>query len=206
MQESEPRRKIGLLHRLEQGLAGHPVLLVQSLIQPDWSTLPADYCLPALSGVENPAVKPIADVLRAIQNGTRYRFRLTANPTRRITRGVPANGGTPSARVELRTEEQWTDWMLRQSQKHGFRVERLRADPTLPNLVGLLAGRLQGRRNGDRVTVFAVRFDGVLEVVNVDEFREAIRSGVGPAKAYGCGLLSIGSTAQLEQTPGKLEG
>jgi hypothetical protein len=29
-------------------------------------------------------------------------------------------------------------------------------------------------------------------VADAEQFRVAIRSGIGPAKAYGCGLISIG--------------
>jgi CRISPR system Cascade subunit CasE len=190
VQVAEPRREVGLLHRLEQALSGNPVLLAQCRIEPDWSRLPPDYCLRAV-GEDNPAVKPVGHILDVVQAGSRFRFRLVANPTRRIARGVPGCG-TASARVELRTEEQWNEWMLRQAEKHGFRLERLSAAPGLQNLVGLPAGRQQGSRNGDRVTVFAVRFEGVLEVLNVEQVRDAIRFGIGPAKAYGCGLLSIG--------------
>jgi CRISPR system Cascade subunit CasE len=192
VQAAEPRREVGLLHRLEQSLAGNPVLLAQSVVKPDWSMLPTDYCPPGRSGSENPAVKPAGQVLDAIQIGSRFRFRLVANPTRRIAREVPASGGASSTRVKLRTEEQWRDWMHRQGETHGFRLAMLSAVPGLPNMIGRPAGRLQGKRGGSQVTAFAVRFDGVLDVIDVTQFRDAIRSGIGPAKSYGCGLLSIG--------------
>lgn len=34
-------------------------------------------------------------------------------------------------------------------------------------------------------------FDGVLGVTDAEAFRVALREGVGPAKAFGFGLLSI---------------
>jgi CRISPR system Cascade subunit CasE len=191
VQVSEPRREIGLLHRVEQDRTGNPVLLVQSLVEPDWSRLPADYCLGGTSGGENPGLKPIGHILDAVQSGSRFRFRLVANPTRRISRDA-SHGGASSARVELRTEEEWHGWMLRQADTHGFRLEDLSTAPGLRNLIGLNVGRLQGNRNGESVTVFAVQFDGVLEVADAEHFRSAIRSGIGPGKAYGCGLMSIG--------------
>ncbi len=193
VQVAEPRRAIGLLYRLEQAGTGNPVLLVQSLLKPDWSRLPADYCLSARPGARNAATKPVTHVLDNVQAGSQFRFRLVANPTRRIARDVPV-GGTraPSTRVELRSEKQWNAWLLRQGETHGFRLKKLTAVPGLLNLIGLPAGRLQGKRNRDRITVFAVRFEGVLEVADAERFCAALRSGIGPAKAYGCGLLSIG--------------
>jgi len=191
VQVSEPRREIGLLHRLEQDRTGNPVLLVQSLLEPDWSRLPSDYCLRGMGAGENPGLKPMGHILDAIQTDSRFRFRLVANPTRRVSRDA-THGGASSARVELRTEEQWHQWMLRQADTHGFRLEDLSTTPGLQNLIGLHAGRLQGKRNGKSVTLFTVRFEGVLQVADAEQFREAIRSGIGPGKAYGCGLISIG--------------
>jgi CRISPR system Cascade subunit CasE len=36
-----------------------------------------------------------------------------------------------------------------------------------------------------------VRFDGVLRVTDAARLVEAVRSGIGPAKAFGFGLLSL---------------
>lgn len=41
------------------------------------------------------------------------------------------------------------------------------------------------------MTVGGALFEGVLVVDNVDRFVRALESGIGPAKAYGFGLLSI---------------
>jgi len=37
----------------------------------------------------------------------------------------------------------------------------------------------------------SVRYDGLLEVLDEERFRESLLSGIGPAKAFGFGLLSI---------------
>ena len=39
--------------------------------------------------------------------------------------------------------------------------------------------------------LFGVRFDGVLQVTDVGALVEAVRGGIGPAKAFGFGLLSL---------------
>jgi CRISPR system Cascade subunit CasE len=189
VQVPEPRREIGLLHRLEQDRIGNPVLLVQSLLEPNWSNLPADYCSRGRAD-ENPGLKAMGHILDAVRTGSRFRFRLVANPTRRITRDN-VHGRASSARVELRTEQEWYGWMLRQADAHGFGLEDLSTAPGLQNLIGVNAGRLQGKRNGESVTLFAIQFDGVLEVANAELFRVAIRSGIGPGKSYGCGLITI---------------
>jgi CRISPR system Cascade subunit CasE len=42
------------------------------------------------------------------------------------------------------------------------------------------------------MTFAAVTFDGLLRIVDADRFRAALVQGIGSAKAYGFGLLSIG--------------
>lgn len=54
----------------------------------------------------------------------------------------------------------------------------------MPTLVGK-------RRQAAKITVEAVRFDGHLVVTDPVAFAEAVTAGIGRAKAYGCGLLSL---------------
>ena len=44
---------------------------------------------------------------------------------------------------------------------------------------------------GHRLTFASVLFEGVLEVTDAERFRQALEQGIGSAKAYGFGLLSI---------------
>ncbi|MEL7170368.1 MAG: type I-E CRISPR-associated protein Cas6/Cse3/CasE, partial [Bacteroidota bacterium] len=43
----------------------------------------------------------------------------------------------------------------------------------------------------ERLGHFGVRFDGVLRVDNSVKVLDALRQGIGPAKAFGFGLLSL---------------
>lgn len=45
--------------------------------------------------------------------------------------------------------------------------------------------------NGRDVTIASARYDGMLEVVDADLLRSALTQGIGRAKAYGCGLLTL---------------
>ncbi len=42
-----------------------------------------------------------------------------------------------------------------------------------------------------RVTIKAVTYDGRLEVTDPDSLRTLLTSGLGKAKAYGCGLMTL---------------
>jgi CRISPR-associated protein Cas6/Cse3/CasE subtype I-E len=42
-----------------------------------------------------------------------------------------------------------------------------------------------------KLTLNIVQFDGYLQVIDPDKLLTALRQGIGPAKAFGCGLLSL---------------
>lgn len=51
--------------------------------------------------------------------------------------------------------------------------------------------RKHGRRGEHRVTLFGVRFDGVGTVTDPEALGTSLRTGIGPAKGFGFGLLSL---------------
>lgn len=61
------------------------------------------------------------------------------------------------------------------------------------NTISAPEGTIYGSKNKKqrKLTFYSVIFDGVLEIVNPSLFIEALRNGIGPAKAYGFGLLMI---------------
>lgn len=186
------RQYAGVLWRLD-GDGRDRVLLVQSARHPDWTRLPAGY---ASGRVQ---VKSLRPALAAVAPGRRLAFRLVANPTRSTPPvGEPGKRGRGTRRPLHRPEEQ-VAWLIRQGERLGFAVPSasdgepdVAASP-LPPLVGRKADERRGGRSGDRlkITVQPVCFDGRLIVTDPDAFGSALREGIGRAKAYGCGLLSL---------------
>ncbi len=177
-----------VLFRLEiHPRTGLPVLLVQSQTPPDWSFLTtADsgrYLLPSLElppqVYQNPEVK---EVTLRLRRGQRLAFRLFANPTKKIKVEGRKNG----QRVELYQEDDQRRWLERKLQAAGAR---------------LLAVRIgQGRKftdfqrraeQGHRLTLYGVRFDGLLMVEDPEVLLAAIHQGIGSGKGMGFGLLSV---------------
>lgn len=183
------REAFGVLHRLEMAETGPPVLLVQSAVAPDWS-------LPASAGAlvplgRPPEVKAIEASLAAIGVGQRLRFRLRANPTKRIHANHAGTDRLAGKRVDLRDEQSQLDWLGRKGEQHGFAVVAATTRPGAPG------GKEHGRTGGGagaRLTFGAVLFEGVLEVVEAERFLQALRDGIGSGKAYGFGLLSVAPT------------
>ncbi|MGH7390344.1 MAG: type I-E CRISPR-associated protein Cas6/Cse3/CasE [Candidatus Rokuibacteriota bacterium] len=195
---ASPRSSLGVLYRIESGPRdGTPWLLVQSAVEPQWSQLPAGYVLSGNDGRQNLEVKAIAERYGQLQPGMRLRFRLFANPTRKVdTRSGPDGQRRHGRRVELRGEQACLDWLSGKAEHHGFELTSVQATPSVPNVLARPGLKMVGRRSdaagGPHVTVATVLFEGELRINDVDAFRRALCGGIGPGKAYGCGLFSIG--------------
>ena len=180
-----------LLYRVEPAKRGAElILLLQSSIVPDWSTLPTGYLMAPGFDLENPVRRRIDHEHASIAAGDRLRFRLRANPTRKIDTKTREDGtGSNGNRVPLTGEEAQAAWMVRKAGACGCRIVQtaVRPDP----LGGEASGRQRRGPETRALTFAAVWFDGVLEVVDADALRAALRQGVGPGKGFGFGLLSV---------------
>lgn len=168
--EAPPR----FLWRLEPGRAwDQPVVLVQSALASDWSVLAQ---LPGyLQRGAEPATKTF-EPTAVLQQAALCRFRLAANPT--VTRESKRHG--------LVGEDAQLAWLHRQGERLGFDVK-----------AALVSGSdtLHGRKAGTRVSLLRVVFDGVLQVRDAEALAAALVAGIGPGKAFGCGLLSLARSA-----------
>jgi CRISPR system Cascade subunit CasE len=193
VQDAVPARAgLGVLYRLETDPNASPSILVQSGPAPQWKILPSGYlsrCIGA--GQENPACKKLDPILAALKPGMSLRFRLRANPTKKVATKTGEDGRKRNGtRADLRDEEAQRAWLHRKGQQHGFAIlgVRLADEP-------LQTGGHRGQGEARRLTVSPVLYDGILRVTDLTLFQAALESGIGPAKAYGCGLLSIAPLA-----------
>lgn len=182
--EEEPRKYFGVLHRLEfERQSGRVLLYVQSHIKPDWSAIPARYLVE--DGMPNPGVKSVETAFESLKAGQVLRFRLRANPTRKIeTKSGPNGERRNGHRVPLGGIEKQVAWLQRKAEAHGF--ELLQVTIAASGATELLRSHSTGR------TFQGVLFEGRLAVRDVERFRVALGEGLGPGKAFGFGLLSIG--------------
>ena len=185
---SDPGR---ILYRLEQQPhTGQPVLLVQSTLPPAWSALPDSYLTPsdpfAVQTHPNPATKELDTAVWQLNPSRTLRFRLRANPTKRLSSG---KGNKPGKRIELYKEDDQLDWLQRQADRHGFRL--LTADITPHGKETDWVKDKQNNKKRHKLTLFTVQYDGLLHITDADKFHHALMHGIGPAKAFGCGLLSL---------------
>lgn len=174
------RAALGVLYRVEFG-ASRPHILVQSSVVPDWSALHPGYL------AQPPETQEIDGVYAALHRGQQLRFRLRANPTKRVLR----QEGWVGKRINLQREADQIAWLERKGLMGGFGLCQLRASGGVPSVQAASEPAAHGRREGRTLTFGSVQFDGELRVVDADLFRETLLRGIGSGKAYGFGLLSI---------------
>ena len=177
----------GFLYRIEtQGTGRSARLLLQSRQAPTY-----------IEGVTLLASKPFDP---APVEGQRLAFVLTANPTKTVVDALSENkpdklmrhqeklaqrpdkkSRPPSCRVPLIKEEDQRAWLAR---KLGMAAE-LEGIKILPHPPLYFR---KGNRAGKLVTC---TFEGVLRVTSAEALRAMLENGIGPAKAFGCGLLLV---------------
>jgi CRISPR system Cascade subunit CasE len=162
--------------------------------------------------------RPFAPVLRP---GQRLGFRLRASPVVRRSEGadgkpervrrhdvvmdrkkrLAANGQSAPVSTDL-IRDAGRDWLAAQASRSGFRLTTVQqeviGEDGLLDEVAAPAVRIDGYRQhrilrrGERpVTFSTLDFEGVLEVVDPPAFLAKVVQGVGPQKAFGCGLMLL---------------
>ena len=55
----------------------------------------------------------------------------------------------------------------------------------------MFSGNFRHHVHGNKVTFTRAQYDGVLRVTDADALRRALVCGIGHAKGFGCGLLTL---------------
>ncbi|HEU5128262.1 MAG TPA: type I-E CRISPR-associated protein Cas6/Cse3/CasE [Glycomyces sp.] len=188
----EPERLQGddarILWRLDHDSRHSAVLYVASPEEPDLTHLVEQAGWPARGTAEGWDTRPYSRLLSVLDAGQRWAFRLTANPVHYV-RKAP---GKPKQWLAHVTPDQQLKWLLDRSSKHGFAVAA-NADGDLNAVVHdrswlRFAKEEQQRR---QVSIRLATFEGVLTVEDPEALRRALVRGIGRAKAYGCGMLTL---------------
>ncbi len=186
MQAFDSKRKdADVLHRLEvHPRNGQIMLLVQSQLEPDWLYLQDSvYLLPSdpFDPLPNPAVRPLNFKLK---DGQILRFRLVANPSFK-------KDGKRHAYYKEKDQRRWletkgTGCVEKKRPSLGFQILEMDVQKD-----GNQYGRIQRDEIKHKVTIHTVQYDGRLQITDTATFTTALQKGIGPAKAFGCGLLSL---------------
>jgi CRISPR system Cascade subunit CasE len=153
-------------------LAGKKYLLVLSEEKPDFSHMIGEYCREDAKGESRSYDK----LLQSVQEGSTYSFKLVANPVKEMN----------NKKVGIYDSAELVSWLVRKAEANGFKVDvnTLRVSP----VAKVEFGRHQGE---PKVVINKVMYEGILTVTDRDRFIGALTQGIGRAKAYGCGMLTI---------------
>jgi|DewCreStandDraft_4_1066084.scaffolds.fasta_scaffold24813_3 CRISPR system Cascade subunit CasE len=177
--------RCGFLFRIDPLPGRRAMILVQSALKPDW-----DYAFHN-AGFLLAAAPQVAVYNPQFSTGQALRFRLLANTVFRARSGSVDAAGKPvnSKWVDKRlpvasTVQALSHWLERRGPPAGFRVETLYL--VQPGYVWA------GRMNEHLCRFRSTRYEGTLKVVDPVLFlKRAVVGGIGPAKAFGFGLLSV---------------
>lgn len=154
---------------------------------------------PSLEGMVDQAGWPSQPVWRTadytpflsrLQAGQRWVFRLRANPIRNVR---PEAGGRGD-RVPLARVEEQRQWLAGRGPAFGFQTAPGEHGPNVRVTERRTERFRRGGPEGRLVTLGTAAFEGVLEVKDPDLLRNALIRGIGSAKGYGCGLMTLART------------
>jgi len=189
---SQRSTESGFLYRIDPQPGGGIVILVQSAIKPTWDYAfhNAQYLLVEWK------VKPFNPYF---EKGEQCRFRLVANPTRRIDtmkkeeresctkEEFREKRGRHGKRIPVRSEE-LHEWLARRAEPAGFSIDK-NATTVQPGYI-----YWNNTLGGDGKRLRSVRYDGILTITDPDRFQQTLVRGIGPGKAFGFGLLTVAPT------------
>ncbi|WP_194918127.1 type I-E CRISPR-associated protein Cas6/Cse3/CasE [Catenulispora rubra] len=207
------------LWRIDADNPARPQLLALTGSRPDWTHITEQAGWPD-SDAEQVVVRDYAPLLDRLENGRRYAFRLTASPTQSLKNPLKPsaaqkavaeaqNGRHRGHRVAHRTLAQQLGWFLQRTERWGFTIAETEVGssiaatetgpspseaPETPRNIRIASReirRFQKTAGGPTITVSVATFEGVLVVTDAESLRATLTAGIGPAKAYGCGLLTL---------------
>ncbi|WP_346073142.1 type I-E CRISPR-associated protein Cas6/Cse3/CasE [Saccharopolyspora thermophila] len=177
----QPRKTAGLLWRVDEGPAGLQ-LLVQLNTPPRIDALPGDLALSARH-------RDLTPLLDRLQAGMRVRYRIAANATKRHGNATPEKKGKLANLHGADADA----WWARKATDAGLHPQQI-TSTALPDILGPTT---RDRHNTPQTVRHGVtRFDGIATITDPDQLRTAITQGIGRARTYGCGLLSIGPLSE----------
>ncbi|SDD87726.1 type I-E CRISPR-associated protein Cas6/Cse3/CasE [Glycomyces harbinensis] len=176
---ADPRKQANLLFRVEDGPTGTTVL-AQATQPLHLDRLPAGYATAEL--------KDITALLRTIRAGTAVRYRIDLNPTKTERPDSPGDTTEPGPPKRPRGTRRALSgaaadaWWRQRAAANGLDVHTMH--PTTPAWPPH-----QNKKDAIRFSLY--RYEGTGIVTNAEHLGATLTAGLGRAKPYGAGLLSL---------------
>lgn len=168
----DPEKKRDFLFRVERHERSEgATILLQSEREPFQSN---DHC----------KILAKREFLWSFNNSDIFQFKLVANPTKKIHEEKAlraAQSKDNGKRVPLIKEDDLDHWLIR----------KMSPFSKLLDFSHRQSGNLFFRKKSNAGKIALVCFEGVIQVTERDELTKVFHEGIGPAKGFGCGMLSL---------------
>jgi CRISPR system Cascade subunit CasE len=189
-----------VLWRVDHHTSGRADLFMVSPSRPDLTHLVEQAGWPA-SDESGWTTFAYGEFLNGLTTGDTWAFRLTANPVHHTRKPGESRDVETKRTAHLNPQNQ-VRWLLQRQGRAGFEVTRKPIDKRLTEhgdeheVIVHTESPLRFRKQGEDASRRAVRlvsvtFDGRLRITDIDAFRHTLTHGLGKAKAYGCGLITL---------------
>lgn len=172
-------------------------LYVVSPEKPDFTHLVEQAGWPTASAWETKDYTPL---LSRIAVGQQWQFRFRGNTVRKALANQARFSTQSDAHIVGKIQSHITvphqlEWLLKRTEEHGFVIPQTAEGAA----VTVTHRKLEKfKRDGATVTLSTAVFEGALEVIDANRFRHALCHGIGRAKGFGCGLLTVAPLITVE--------
>lgn len=204
-----------VLWRVDYPSSGGAVLYIASPTKPSMVGLNEQIGWPDLEPQWK--TRDYEPLLSRLEKGQTWSFRLVANPVVNRSAIRVKDGQGHSKRLNHLTVLQQAAWLIGEdayigtgkpvpkifleqetarAERNGFHVL---PDPSteIPQLIVSDSRKLKfGPGKSKNITLAVARYDGMLEVTDVDLLRHALVYGIGHGKGFGCGLMTLAPVGQ----------
>ncbi|MGX7829793.1 type I-E CRISPR-associated protein Cas6/Cse3/CasE [Actinokineospora sp. 24-640] len=166
-----------LLYRIDHTTTGIHILL-QSATQPDPAHVPP--------GFAHAGTRDLTPLLDHLHTHPTIRYRITLNATTSRLQPRPTTSDDqpkrPRGTLITLTGEDALTWWHTKAPHHGLQPHTTATADTTKS---------RGRKNKKPITITATTIEGTATITNPHTLQDSLRTGIGRARAFGCGLLTI---------------
>lgn len=166
------RKEAGVLYRMYLKNSEASVYVL-SQIEPINAELP--------HGMKLIGTKEISSLINTFNKGECFAFDLLAAPSKKIDIENKKN----SRRRALQTQEERLEWLNSKAASGGFIINSVQ-ECGKERYYGT-----HNAENGGKMVIDAIHFQGSLCIDDRDKFVSMYKSGIGPGKAYGLGMILL---------------
>lgn len=128
--------------------------------------------------------------LNSLKENQILRFRLTANPVSRHN-GKVIKASMPADKKQGKNMlDRQKDWLLKRTAGKGFKIVKNDLGMDDFEIVSRKLLRLK-HRNDQAVNLKQVTYEGILQITDLEKFKETLVKGLGRERAYGMGLITV---------------